>query len=221
MVNHMAFWLNWFCSTRIFWGKACLWFYRLNHHWTIFFRFRNEIVAMFNLSIFAQVIASVFIICLTALRLIGESHDPYAMVCSLMYLVVTIYQILLFCYVGNDIAYSVGPLVWQKCCGTDDKYHFSFRRTNSTNVPCLATTHASTRRRRRFSSFSWPSSAIVWRFHFTKWLFSSLFFRMKQPTEIKVGFIFKFTLSLSTFLWVSTNILYVSDCVIIIVFCRS
>ncbi|KAL9705835.1 hypothetical protein quinque_009353 [Culex quinquefasciatus] len=123
-------------------------------------RFAYEVVDIFNVSIFSQIMASVIIICMTALKVISD-RNVVAMIGNLIYLLTMICQILQFCYVGNDISYSTGKF--------NEMAIFS-------NYPEFNKT-----------------TARAFLIYLTKVI---------QPADIKVGKVFKFSLTLSTFLWI-------------------
>ncbi|EDS26622.1 conserved hypothetical protein [Culex quinquefasciatus] len=68
--------------------------------------YAREIIDIFNVSIFTQIIASVIIICMTGLRLLTGHYDPWATTGDVFYLLAMICQIWQFCYVGNEVSHS-------------------------------------------------------------------------------------------------------------------
>uniref|UniRef100_A0A182F5Y0 Uncharacterized protein n=1 Tax=Anopheles albimanus TaxID=7167 RepID=A0A182F5Y0_ANOAL len=68
-------------------------------------RFIDEVQNIFHGSIFAQVCASVIIICMTLLQTTGDATTADLISCVL-YLVIMTSQVFIFCYVGNDISYE-------------------------------------------------------------------------------------------------------------------
>ncbi|XP_039452362.1 odorant receptor Or1-like [Culex pipiens pallens] len=123
--------------------------------------YAREIIDIFNVSIFTQIIASVIIICMTGLRLLAGHLDPWATTGDVFYLLAMICQIWQFCYVGNEVSHSVDKI-------------------NEMAMMC------------NYPKFNKPTARA----------FLILLTRAMQKTEIKVGVVFKFTLSLSTFLWI-------------------
>lgn len=71
------------------------------------FRFSREIQDIFKGPIFAQVMASTIIICMTCFLLANQQTNVGGFISSIMYLFVMVYQILIFCWVGNEVIYSV------------------------------------------------------------------------------------------------------------------
>ncbi|XP_053691915.1 odorant receptor Or1-like [Sabethes cyaneus] len=68
-------------------------------------RFQQEIIDIFSLSIFTQVIASVIIICMTAF-LMAEETDLMGIFSAFTYLLTMVGQIFLYCLVGNKVSDS-------------------------------------------------------------------------------------------------------------------
>lgn len=73
----------------------------------IIFRFCSEIQDVFKGPIFAQIVASTIIICMTCFLLVNQLNDIAVFAGSVLYLAVMIVQIFIFCWVGNEVIYSV------------------------------------------------------------------------------------------------------------------
>ncbi|XP_058447715.1 odorant receptor Or1-like isoform X2 [Malaya genurostris] len=71
--------------------------------------FQHELIDIFGLSIYAQVIASVIIICMTAF-LLTEGSNFVAIFSAFSYLITMVWQIFLYCLAGNDFTYSTDKL---------------------------------------------------------------------------------------------------------------
>uniref|UniRef100_A0A182RGP1 Uncharacterized protein n=2 Tax=Anopheles funestus TaxID=62324 RepID=A0A182RGP1_ANOFN len=68
--------------------------------------FSDEVQDIFRGSIFAQVCASVIIICMTLLQATGDDVTLADLVGCAFYLLVMTSQVFIFCYVGNEISYT-------------------------------------------------------------------------------------------------------------------
>ncbi|XP_058058407.1 odorant receptor Or1-like [Anopheles bellator] len=68
--------------------------------------FIDEVQDIFQGSIFAQVCASVIIICMTLLQATGDDVTMADLVSYALYLLVMTSQVLIFCCVGNEISYE-------------------------------------------------------------------------------------------------------------------
>ncbi|KAG5684487.1 hypothetical protein PVAND_013719 [Polypedilum vanderplanki] len=68
--------------------------------------FCSEIQDIFKGPIFAQIMASTIIICMTCFLLVNQSSNPGAAASSVSYLLTMVTQILLFCWIGNEVIYS-------------------------------------------------------------------------------------------------------------------
>ncbi|XP_070506140.1 odorant receptor Or1-like isoform X2 [Chironomus tepperi] len=69
-------------------------------------KFCAEIQDIFQGPIFAQLMASTVIICMTCLLLLNQMENIGVVVPSLVYLFTMVTQILLFCWTGNEVIYS-------------------------------------------------------------------------------------------------------------------
>lgn len=69
--------------------------------------FCAEIQDIFGGPIFAQIMASSIIICMTLILMIGQLDNLPVLAGSAFAGVTFVMQILLFCFVGNEVAYSV------------------------------------------------------------------------------------------------------------------
>lgn len=73
-----------------------------------FFRsFCEEIQDIFRGPIFAQIVGSTIIICMTCFLLVNQMNNAGAFASSVSYLLTMVTQILLFCWIGNEVIYSV------------------------------------------------------------------------------------------------------------------
>lgn len=73
-------------------------------------RFAEEIEDIFKGPIFAQLSASCIIICMTCFLLANQVHTMAAFVSAFSYLVTMVIQVLLFCWISNELIYSVSWL---------------------------------------------------------------------------------------------------------------
>lgn len=70
-------------------------------------RFAEEIQDIFKGPIFAQIFFSCIIICMTCFLMVNQVEDLAAFISSFQYLMTMVTQILLFCWIGNELIYSV------------------------------------------------------------------------------------------------------------------
>lgn len=71
------------------------------------FRFIEEVEDVFKGPIFAQLAASCIIICMTLVILAAPIDNPVKFGSMVSYLLCMINQILLFCWIGNELIFSV------------------------------------------------------------------------------------------------------------------
>ena len=69
--------------------------------------FASEVEDIFKNSIFTQIFFSCIIICMTLLLLADQPGNISVIISKLSYLLTMVIQILLFCWIGNEIIYSV------------------------------------------------------------------------------------------------------------------
>lgn len=112
-----------------------------------FHSFGDEVQDIFQGSIFAQVCASVIIICMTLLQATGDDVTMADLLGCGFYLLVMTSQVFIFCYVGNEISYTVG---WTrrgiKCLGRisiPNSMMFRYRRINLQSLLGFPTTSSS------------------------------------------------------------------------------
>lgn len=73
-----------------------------------FHSFCHEVQDIFKGPIFAQLMASCIIICMTCFMMVIQlKTNPPALMSSVPYLITMITQVLLFCWIGNELIYSV------------------------------------------------------------------------------------------------------------------
>lgn len=72
-----------------------------------FFSFAAEIQDIFKGPIFAQLMSSVIIICMTCFMMVNQIDNIIQFASIVAYLITMITQILLFCWIGNELIYSV------------------------------------------------------------------------------------------------------------------
>ena len=72
-----------------------------------FFSFTAEIQDIFKGPIFAQLMSSVIIICMTCFMLVNQIDNVVQFGSTVAYLITMVTQILLFCWIGNELIYSV------------------------------------------------------------------------------------------------------------------
>lgn len=77
------------------------------------FRFCAEIQDVFKGPIFAQIVASTIIICMTCFLLVNQLNDVALFAGSVLYLIVMVVQIFIFCWVGNEVIYSVSKIIFR------------------------------------------------------------------------------------------------------------
>jgi hypothetical protein len=70
-------------------------------------RFIKEVEDVFKGPIFAQLSASCIILCMTCFILASPIDNPVAFGSMIAYLLCMINQILLFCWIGNELIFSV------------------------------------------------------------------------------------------------------------------
>uniref|UniRef100_A0A182JHU7 Uncharacterized protein n=1 Tax=Anopheles atroparvus TaxID=41427 RepID=A0A182JHU7_ANOAO len=85
--------------------------------------FIDEVQNIFHRSIFAQVCASVIILCMTLLQATRDDTTVAELLSCALYLMVMTSQIFIFCHVGNDISYATNQLT--EFVGYSDHYKFN------------------------------------------------------------------------------------------------
>lgn len=70
-------------------------------------RFADEIQDIFKGPIFAQIFFSCIIICMTCFLMVNQIEELAALISYSQYLMTMVTQILLFCWIGNELIYSV------------------------------------------------------------------------------------------------------------------
>jgi hypothetical protein len=76
-----------------------------------FERFAAEIEDIFCGPVFAQLMASCVIICMTCFLMANNVKTVQDAIGAFSYLVTMVIQILLFCWIGNELIYSVSSTV--------------------------------------------------------------------------------------------------------------
>ncbi|KFB49096.1 AGAP009640-PA-like protein [Anopheles sinensis] len=84
--------------------------------------FIDEVQDIFHPSIFAQVCASVIILCMTLLQATGDDTTMAELLSCALYLLVMTSQIFIFCYVGNEISYATNQFT--EFVGYSDYFKF-------------------------------------------------------------------------------------------------
>lgn len=169
-----------------------------------FHSFGDEVQDIFQGSIFAQVCASVIIICMTLLQATGDDVTMADLLGCGFYLLVMTSQVFIFCYVGNEISYTVG---WTrrgiKCLGRisiPNSMMFRYRRINLQSLLGFPTTSSSISvPAKQWYFFCKCEIAVYLCSQYIKYV---LYFRTLKDVHIKVGSVLKVTLNLHTFLQV-------------------
>lgn len=78
----------------------------------IFSSFAAEIQEIFKGPIFAQLMSSVIIICVTCFMLVNQIDNLVQFGSTVAYLITMVTQILLFCWIGNELIYSVSNSIF-------------------------------------------------------------------------------------------------------------
>ena len=74
------------------------------------FRFKDEIQDIFKNSIFIQIMFSCIIICMTLFLLANQASTLPVLLMEICYLMTMVFQIFLFCWIGNELIYNVSCL---------------------------------------------------------------------------------------------------------------
>lgn len=207
---------NVLCFTNSFSGLSFRHFEIINRRTIIEPRFRltAEIQDIFKGPVFAQIFFSCIIICTTCFIIADQPTNISILVGFVSYLLTMITQILLFCWIGNEVIYSVSSENLRSCqCKHNPSQ--SYRLTERAYFS-------------NFIEFDKPTARVLlifmqrsghgsWKFNLSH---LDLTNRTVKDITVKAGGLFDVTLSLMTFMSVKTLINCIDQCLFSIN-CRS